>query len=402
MLTALALLALAGRASAQGLATGTVPDRLSFQGYMADANGIPLGSNAPVNLPVVFRIFPSATGGTTNWSERQVVTFDKGNYSVVLGQGAAVGSEPRPNLSDVVISAAGNLLYVETTVTLNGSDEKILPRLRLLPTPYAFLTTRALRADSTLRADSAVRADSATTAGTATNAQTATFAVRASLATNAQTATTAQTAQTVLSVDGSTIVNGTIPEGKLDTAALAKLTGPIADIRLSNNVARRNTANTFTGNQTINGNLTVTNTLSVGTLGQYKVAAGEESLRIVRGQARVMGTTEANADWEAARGTGWTVNRIALPTPTTPRSGFQGSIAAEITFNPPFADVPVVTASIVGVGALPASFNPWGDVFFVARVEQVTRTNAIITTMHSANGWWNIVGPFSFIAVGPR
>src|SRR5687767_15042739 len=60
-----AFIGLIDRAAAQGL----VPERFSFQGYMEDGNGQPIGPTTPVNYAVVFRIFPTATGGTTNWSE---------------------------------------------------------------------------------------------------------------------------------------------------------------------------------------------------------------------------------------------------------------------------------------------------------------------------------------------
>src|SRR5262245_2735666 len=57
----LILIGLVGRVAGQGL----VPERLSFQGYMEDGSGTPLGAAAPVNYPVVFRIFPGTSGGTT-------------------------------------------------------------------------------------------------------------------------------------------------------------------------------------------------------------------------------------------------------------------------------------------------------------------------------------------------
>jgi hypothetical protein len=403
LLTLLAILGLAGRVAAQAL----VPDRLSFQGYMADANGVPLGSNAPVNLPVVFRIFTAPTGGTNTWSERQVVTFDKGYYSVLLGQGAAVAGEPSPLLSAMVLSTGGNELYVESTVTISGSDAKILPRMRMLPTPYAFLASRALSVDGAGIISGTIpdaRLSANITSGPIADSRLSTnvaIYVNGRIPDNRLSAniTSGPIADSRLSTNVAIYVNGRIPDSRLSTNVTS---GLIADSRLSGNIPRRNAANTFTTNQTIVGNLTVTSNINLGSAGQFKVAVGEESLRIVRGQAKTTGTTEATTAWEVVRGSGWSVKKITLPTQTTPKSGFQGVIAAEITFDPPFADVPVVTVSNLGIGALPTSATSWRDVFFVARVEQVSRTNAIITTLHSENGWWNIVGPFTFIAVGQR
>ena len=58
------------------------PDRMTYQGYLADANGNPLATNAPVNYDVVFRIYSDQTGGTLVWAEKQTVTVDKGQFSV--------------------------------------------------------------------------------------------------------------------------------------------------------------------------------------------------------------------------------------------------------------------------------------------------------------------------------
>src|SRR5438309_4178184 len=76
---ALAGFALAPRACAQ--ANGLPPERMAYQGYVVDANGIPLATNAPKNYDVVFRIWndSSATAvGNRLWTEQQTVTHDKG------------------------------------------------------------------------------------------------------------------------------------------------------------------------------------------------------------------------------------------------------------------------------------------------------------------------------------
>ena len=72
------------------------PDVLPYQGRLVDGNGVPLGTTAPMNYDVVFRIFASASGGTPLWTERPTVTVDAGRFSVQLGLGAAVAPEPRP------------------------------------------------------------------------------------------------------------------------------------------------------------------------------------------------------------------------------------------------------------------------------------------------------------------
>src|SRR5262245_4456054 len=60
------------------------PEAMAYQGFLVDANGTPLAPTVPVNYPVIFRIFPTASGGSSLWTEQQIVTVDKGNFSVIL------------------------------------------------------------------------------------------------------------------------------------------------------------------------------------------------------------------------------------------------------------------------------------------------------------------------------
>ena len=352
LLTLLALLGLAGRVAAQGL----VPERLSYQGFMADANGVPLGSNAPVNLPVVFRIFSAPTGGTTNWSERQVVTFDKGYYSVLLGQGAAVPNEPSPLLSAVVLNAVGNELYVESTVTINGSDAKILPRMRMLPTPYAFLASRALSVDG-----------AGIISGTIADAR---------LSANIRSGPIADSR---LSAN---ITSGPIVDSRLSDNIRS---GPIADSRLSANIPRRNSANTFTTNQTIVGSLTVTGNMNLGNAGQLKAAGGDESLRIVRGLVKL--TDDGNFT-PFAFGAAGTTNAFSVVR------NANGNY--RITFQPAFNGEPSVTVCPI----FSTSFGPNPDDAF-AQIRGLTSSYVDINFL-KANVGGGIRLPFSFIAVGPR
>jgi len=136
-------------------ADGKPPERLSYQGYLVDANGNQLGSasTGPRNYDVIFRIFnDQALSGSANrlWSEQQTVTVDKGYFSVMLGEGAAVSSEPRPALSTVFTNTVDlSDRFVEITIKgigANNSDTTLSPRMRLLTAPYAFTATYAISA----------------------------------------------------------------------------------------------------------------------------------------------------------------------------------------------------------------------------------------------------------------
>lgn len=133
-----------GRARAQ--ATPNAPDRLTYQGFLVDANGSALGTTAPKNYDVVFSIYDDPNGGALLWAEQQTVTVDKGNFSVILGEGIEVSPSPRPLLSSIFKGATVSERYIALTVKgigTGGSNADIQPRLRLLTSPYAFLAQQA-------------------------------------------------------------------------------------------------------------------------------------------------------------------------------------------------------------------------------------------------------------------
>src|SRR5215470_2341716 len=47
------------------------PGQISYQGFLTDANGIPLATNTPKNYTIVFRIWDASTGGSNIWAEQQ-------------------------------------------------------------------------------------------------------------------------------------------------------------------------------------------------------------------------------------------------------------------------------------------------------------------------------------------
>lgn len=149
-LLALAGFAVAPRVFAQ--ANANPPERMAYQGYLVDANGTALATNAPKNYDVIFRIWndPNATAaGNRLWTEQQTVTVDKGYFSVILGEGSSIG-EARPALSTVFTNATASERWVGITVKGiggGGADVNILPRLRLLASPYSFLASKALIVD---------------------------------------------------------------------------------------------------------------------------------------------------------------------------------------------------------------------------------------------------------------
>ena len=244
LLLTLLVLALGGGALApRAFAQANPPERLTYQGYLVDANGTALATNAPKNYDVVFRIHDSSSGtGIALWTEQQTVTVDKGYFSVLLGEGASIG-EARPNLSTLFTNATASERWVSLTVKKIGpaqSDVNILPRLRLLTSPYSFLATTAVNAVNAANAANAVNAVNVTGSGTIQASNLGANSVDSSKILDA----------TIVNADVS--ASAAIADTKLATIATA---GKVADTALSANVALRGSTNTFSGNQIFNGNV---------------------------------------------------------------------------------------------------------------------------------------------------
>ena len=131
-----------------GLARGAdanPPERMTYQGYLVDGNGAPLGNLAPANYDVIFRIYAVKQGGAAIWAEQQTVTVDKGYFSVVLGEGSQYGSELHGNLSAAFDGADASDRFIGITVEIGDVATEIEPRLRLVSSPYAYTASQARR-----------------------------------------------------------------------------------------------------------------------------------------------------------------------------------------------------------------------------------------------------------------
>jgi hypothetical protein len=229
VLIAFFLNAVPGRA-----ADGNPPERMTYQGYVADGNGDPLGNTntGPKNYDVIFRIYAAATAGTVLWAEQQTVTVDRGYFSVLLGEGSTYGSEPHPAISSLFTNTANaSDRYVEMTVKGIGpgnTDATILPRLRLLTSPYAFLARNAVNAGNLVNsANGQVVIITGTNVGINRTSPTSALDVNGTIK------------ATTFSGSGSGLTS-------LNASNLSS--GTVADARLSANVAKLDANQTFTGN----------------------------------------------------------------------------------------------------------------------------------------------------------
>ncbi len=120
------------------------PLKMSYQANIVDANGIPIGNSSPENHTIDFTIYDQSNAGTALYHETQLVTIDKGSFSVLLGDGTVDNTKTYKDLGSVFASSSASDRYVEVTVTLaNNVQTTLAPRVRLVTSPYAFLASQA-------------------------------------------------------------------------------------------------------------------------------------------------------------------------------------------------------------------------------------------------------------------
>ena len=294
-------------APAARAADANPPGKLTYQGFLTDASGVPLGNGPSINTNITFRIYTAATGGTLKWSESQVVTLDKGHFSVLLGEGSAVAGETAAytnNLSGIFTGVDASDRFMQISV---GAGI-IAPRLQFLPAPYALLARSANQVVSPAGANilsviangnvginnaspvSALDVGGTVTAtafsgnGALLSAINAAAVTSGTLNNARTTATDANTASAIVARDASgnftagaiTATTFTGNGAALTALTAANLSGTVQDARLSSNVGLRAGGNAFTGNQTVAGNLGIgTNAPTaslhvVGTVSMFK------------------------------------------------------------------------------------------------------------------------------------
>ncbi len=290
-----ALVALIGVASSVYGADQYPPERLTYQGYLVDGNGVALATNAPKNYDVIFTIYDAQTAGNKKWAEQQTVTVDKGYFSVLLGEGSQVGSDPHPNISTIFTTTDSSDRYVALTVKGIGpsnTDVDILPRLRMMTAPYAYLARNANNASSlvnatnnqivtvsglnvginktnlpstaldvngTVTATAFAGNGAAITAINAGNLTTGTLDVnRVPSLDSAKITTGTLDPLRIPNLDSAKITTGTLDPLRIPSLDASKITtGTLNNSRLSSTVGRTDVAQTYTARPIFNASLTL-------------------------------------------------------------------------------------------------------------------------------------------------
>ena len=405
----LLLLALAG-AACSAHAGFNPPSMVSYQGYLTDGTGAPLGNTntGPKNYALVFKIYNSQTGSATNnllYSEQQIVTVDKGYFSCVLGIGTVYGTDPHPDLTLLFPSTLATPLYVETTV-LGTPNIVILPRLQLVTSPFSFLANNAVNAQNLINSSNSsvltISGNSLTIGNTNSylnvNGTINATAANITGAINAGSATITNTV-TAGTVSAAIVYAGTATVTNAFTAGSASIPGAInaGSATVTNTLTAANavitntlTAGTLQATTATVTNLTVTSTASIGNLNvtstnsaaYFKGNGGgitnvptldEPNLKMIRGRVDTRGVDTILA------GNGFTI---------TPAGG--GFVT--ITFTVPFSDVPIVVAQNDLQG---------GD-YRAILSGSVTRTNFTLGVARNYVNNADVDSTASFIAIGPR
>lgn len=240
----LAVIAGVSLMSARGLAQATPnpPARMTYQGFLVGSDGVALGNAAPKNYDVIFTLYNSETASASAnilWGEQQTVTVDKGYFSILLGEGAAVNGLAHTDLSGFFKGADASDRYVGITVKgigAGGANVDITPRLRLLTSPYAFLAQQAVKLVQGTGAD-LITANGNTVTVSGPTTVSGTLAATGALSAPSASISGPLSATGTLTA-GATTINGTLTTTGALTAPSASVSGTV-------------TAGTFAGNGTI-------------------------------------------------------------------------------------------------------------------------------------------------------
>jgi Phage Tail Collar Domain len=229
------------------------PLKITYQGNVVDANGTPLANVNPENHTVDFTIYNGpGSAATAIYHETQLVTIDKGSFSVLIGDGTVDSTNPlKTSLVDVFAGADASDRFLEIAVTTTSGKVTLQPRLRLVSSPYSILAksaTRVLDGNGNLIMDSA----NITISGTLKAASlVGNGAGITGIPNSATTATSGNTANAIVSRDGSGSVSVNVANANFLAVAVNANVGGNLGVGASLTVGSTVSAGGFFGPGTI-------------------------------------------------------------------------------------------------------------------------------------------------------
>ncbi len=411
--------------------TTAVPDFLSYQGRALNADGTAIGAGTPVNRTITFRVWDHPSNGLTAnllYSEQQVVTIANGEFSALIGAGAATTgtplgySESTKGVPTVKIStpsvfgAATRYLGVTIDDGTAAVDNEISPRQQFVTSSYAFRAKVAESVDanaisSAMLATGAV-GSTQLAAASVTNAKLGTDAVLTTNIGNLNI-TTAKIADLNVTTDkiaDASVTTAKIADANVTTAKIADLnvtTAKLADASVtgikiaSATIAAGNlAAGAVTSTGILDGSIATadmaagavtgakiaTDTVVAGNIAAGAVGASEIADGSVTGADLGTNTATTVENLRIVRGT------ISTDGTITAGSGFSVSLTVPngllVSFNTPFSSAPSVVVS-------PLTTDGW--------VQGVTGiTSSSFFSGGSLSGIGAFRRGFTFIAIGPR
>ena len=221
------------------------PEKLSYQGFLVDAQGNPLGTPNPLNYDATFRIYDVSSGGNPLWTEQQTITVDQGYFSVLLGEVTA-----SPSLATVIGGRPGSERYIGITIRglPTGDGVEIAPRLQLLTSPYAFVARHAINAD---KAGALVQGDGSSFVTVDAAAGSSVLRVAGRL----EATRLGGSGATLTELNAGNITTGTLSVDRLPSIPTSKIGGSLLETQLPVEAARTTTPNSFSQKQTVNNDL---------------------------------------------------------------------------------------------------------------------------------------------------
>ena len=320
-------------------ATSTPPNRMAFQSYLTDTNGDPIAAGKQANKTINFTIYGSESDADAKWKEQQVVTVNDGHFSVILGEGERLPDPSGKMLAfkDVFTGTGASDRFIELTIVNTsavGSDQTLLPRLRLLPSPYAFMASKVASLDLS---DTAV-IEGQLGKGYLVDDSITTVQIENE---TIQSADIKDGAVTSSDIASNTIASANIKDGSIASIDIANSTIVSADIKDGAVTSSDVASNTIVSSNIKDGSITSADIanktirsadIADANIGRTQLGGGtfispnNAQLRIVRGHM-----TESAGIRE---GRGWTVKRLSTGR-------------YRITFSPSFkaGTLPVITVS---------------------------------------------------------